>query len=219
VGDFSWEAHRPKLPGMNFVNAINIQYREVRTCAPPKRSRGSSALYAVIAGCCAFGAAVAAVLYVGNRSRLQAYQADALCRAALISPAVREGSACSVDYARIVDRWVSWHRSTGYYYLGLRAPDGGIDSVELKGAWRKNMWDMSPMGASLLVQRYQEAHWGRRRVTLVRTPRAIARTQWNPAWHADDTMGGVVFMSGAALIALIAFVRKRASLTSESSTP
>jgi hypothetical protein len=50
-------------------------------------------------------------------------------------------------------------------------------------------------------------------VTLVRTLRSVARTEWNPAWHADDTMGGVVFMSLAAVIALIAFVRQRAKAT------
>jgi len=198
---------------MSFVRAVTVQYREVTTYRPRKPSRRSPWLYAIISAFCAFWALVAAVLHVDNQSRLAVYQGDNFCRAPLTSPVVGSGSLCSVGYARVVDRWVIWHRSRGDYHLGLTAPDGAIDSVELKGAWRQTMWDMSPMGVSLLVQRFREPGQRRPRVTLVRTLRSVARTEWNPAWHADDTMSGVVVLGGAALIALIAFVRQRAKAT------
>jgi hypothetical protein len=195
---------------MGFVRAVTVEYHEVHTYRPRKPSRRSPWLYAIIAAFCAFWAVVAAVLNVDNRSRLERYQGDSSCRAPLTSPAAGNGSLCSAAYARVVDRWVTWHKSTGYYHLGLTAPDGAIDSVELKGAWRQSMWDMAPMGASLLVQRFREPQARRPRVTLVRTLRSVARTEWNPAWHADDTMRGVVFLSAVAVVALIAFVRARA---------
>ena len=195
---------------MGLVRAVTVEYHEVHTYRPRTPPKRSPWLYAIVSAFCAFWAVVAAVLNVDNRARLELYQRDRSCRAPLTSPAAENGSLCSAGYARVVDRWVTWHKSTGYYHLGLTAPDGAIDTVELKGAWRRTMWDMSPMGASLLVQRFRQPLDRRPRVTLVRTRRSVARTEWNPAWHADDTMRGVVFLGGVAVVALIAFVRQRA---------
>jgi hypothetical protein len=194
---------------MALAGAVIVQYREARRYTPARRATNPSLLYVCAAAVFAFLALLAAALHVQNRSRLAVYQADGLCRAPLATPVTRDGSVCSVEYAHVVNRWVTWHRSTGYFHLGLRTGDGVIDSVELKGTSRQAMWEMSPMGASLLVQRFRESPRQRWHVTGVRTLRSVARTEWNPSWHADDTMAGVVFMSAGALIALIALVRQR----------
>jgi len=90
------------------------------------------------------------------------------------------------------------------YNVAVRTSDGFVDSVELKGTDARALWDATPIGASVLVQRLTEST--RSHVTVVEKDGLVSRTEWNPAWRQDDAMVGVVFLSAVAAIAIIALI-------------
>jgi hypothetical protein len=197
---------------MDSASRVIFQVQQVRPFAPATRSRRESLLLVLIAGLFAFLAVALAVSRAADRSRLALYRADSLCQAPLTSPLAREGSVCSVELTRVVDRRYSTGKSSSYFGLALRAPDGGIDTVELKGDARRLLWSTTPLGASVLVQHFREPGQSRPHVTVVRNYRTVARTAWNPAWHADSTIAGITFLGIIAGVALIVAWRKRNSL-------
>jgi hypothetical protein len=102
------------------------------------------------------------------------------------------------------------NRGSKYYHLALTTSDGVVDTIELQGSDRQLLWNESKAQVPVMVQRFRDTDTGPAHVTVVTREGSIAKTEWNPAWRADDAVTGVVFLSLAAVGALIGLVAMRA---------
>jgi hypothetical protein len=166
-------------------------------------------MLAVIALLATIGAVAAGIAYRKNMSRAARYAADPSCQSSLI---VAQGS-CTTEPATITAQWIKKNRGSRYYRLAMRTT-GSIDSVELKGANDKAVWNASPVGSLITAQRFAYPETERPRVTLIAVNSLSALTAWNPAWQEKNTKVGMWFLGIIALLSsamTVARVLRRAS--------
>jgi hypothetical protein len=166
-------------------------------------------LLAILAALAALGAVAADIVHRSNVARVAHYQDDALCWAPLSAPIEVKGSPCRVETAEVTARWIALDHGTTSMHLAIRTTDGLADSVELKGADNRDLWDGSVVGTSLLVQRFKEPFARRHHVTVVQNNGLVSRTQWNPTWRVDDAALGTTVCAVIAVAALIALLGMR----------
>lgn len=212
-----------------------------------RRSSDITPLLAIVAVLSGGGAIAAGVAHRHNVARVARYQSDPECRALAVPGAARAtaaasptasasatpvapspsviaspAAACTIEGAIVVGRWIRYFRTMPDYRLAIRTSDGGIDSVALEDVGDRAVWDASPEGTELVVQRFAEAGSTRRpHVTVVSAGGRATRTSWNPAWREDDAEEGMVFLGlvcVGALIALRHARRKRVGWESEVGT-
>ena len=162
-----------------------------------QRGNGATLLLAICAVLATIGAAAAEVARRHNVARAAAYAGDASCGALAVAA---PGGLCTTELAVVTGHYVHTYRSSHYYRLVLRTADGAADSIELKGTPHKSLWDASPIGSRLSVQRFAGDGPAKRHVTLVRAIGLEARTEWNPAWQQGNTEVGVWFLGGLAVV-------------------
>jgi hypothetical protein len=192
------------------MRSANAEFRGNRWYTAYPGPRGSSILLVIVAALSGVGAIAAGVAYQQNAQRASAYREDPLCWTPILFPASQEGSACSVEAAQVADRWITAHRGSKYYHLALTTRDGVVDTVELQGSDRHLLWNESKEKAPVMVQRFRETETGQPHVTIVTRMGSIAKTEWNPAWRANDAVDGVAVLSLCAVGALITLVGIRA---------
>ena len=202
-------------PGTTVAMAtLQVTYRFVST-GPRRRRRGDPTVGLTIFTLLAIvGAAFAAYTLRHNEARARRYEADAVCTAAFalsVETTQNGNSACTVETARVADRWVHTYHSSRYYHLVLRTDDGAADSVELKDGAQRGNWMSATLGTRLPVQRFIESPpAARRHIALVEFGGRAVRTDWNPMWRAGDAISGTVSLSVTAAGSFIALLVARA---------
>lgn len=178
---------------------------------PPRRSAGAGPILAIIALLATIGTVAAAIAYRRNVARAARYAVDPSCQAPLVvgSPSA-PNALCTTEPATITAQWVHRNRGSRYYRLAMHSDGRAIDSVEVKGANAKAIWNALPVGSAVTVQRFTDVKPDQRRVTLVTTGGLSALTAWNPAWQEKNTKTGMWFLGIIALLSAAALVRLRA---------
>ena len=182
--------------------SATIAYRLSPSAA--RRLRNSVVVWVVLAVGSGIGVLAATVAYATNRSRLAAYERDAICMAPIMGPTQSDDSPCRVETAWVARHWTRSQRSSRSYYLALATIDGVVDSITLKGKFRRNVWSTVDNGTELLVQRFRDPSSRKVHVTIVQSGGALANTAWNPVVRDKDAMVGIAFLGTAMVGALIA---------------
>lgn len=194
--------------------ASSVHFRTSASAA--RQYRDAVVVWAILAGASGIGVIAAGLAYGTNRPRLDRYQHDAVCSAPLASPPDTNDSACTVETAYVARRWSRSYRSSHSYYLAVVTSDAIVDSMELKGAVRRILWDATDNGQEVLVQRFRDPTVRKVHITLVQADGVISSTAWNPITRNQNALAGIAVFSvttvGALLVVALVRVRKRRAL-------
>lgn len=169
-----------------------------------RRLRNTVVIWVVLAVGSGIGVLAATVAYATNRGRLATYVRDATCMAPVVGPTQSDDSPCDVETAWVARHWTRSQRSSRSYYLALATSDGVVDSITLKGKFRRNVWSVADNGTELLVQRFRDPSSRKVHVTVVQGGGSLSNTAWNPVQRDKDAMVGIAFLGLAMVGSLIA---------------
>ena len=196
---------------MSPVRGSGIENQPTFRRTSPRRSVGAGPILRVIAVLSTTAAIAAWISGNRNAARAARYSEDPGCQSSLAEMrAAASTSACSVEPATVIDRYIHTYKGSHYYRYVMRTADGVADTVELQGTATKTLWDALPIGAIVPVQRYTDTAPGKRHVTALAAQGRAAQTWWNPAWLQRDRTLGTWFFGITAALSVLALSWKRA---------
>lgn len=141
-----------------------------------------------------------------DEARAQRYSSDPGCRFPTDASVSSKG-ICTEDDAIVVAHYLHTYRGSRYYRFAIRTPDGQVDSVEAKDANARTIWNATPLGATVRVQRIATED-SRPHITLLSSGMLVERTEWHPTWRTTNTLVGVWLLGMASVSCLVVSLRR-----------